>query len=65
MSVREYVLQYFPDVYSKEFPDESWSIFLRKASSWIGEGDTEEQAWEDAKKWIDELPEDQKPKICQ
>lgn len=63
MTDKEYVKQYFPHSYFQisNFGTEIWNG--EDLDVIIGEGGSAKEAWSDAKKWIDELPQDQKPKI--
>lgn len=69
MTAKEYVRKYYPN--SRLEPDGMNNYEIWSGSSAlsffddmiIGEGATKEKAWEDAKQWIEKLPEDQKPKL--
>lgn len=65
MDAKTYILQYFPDAFSDNIESDYWvwSSNLLLGTEYIGEGNSEEEAWEDAKQWIEQLPEENKPKI--
>jgi hypothetical protein len=65
MTDKEFVQQYYPK--SKcEHHDPDLGCDIYSGSLWpgfIGNGNTEDEAWSEARKYIEFLPEDQKPKI--
>jgi hypothetical protein len=64
MTDKEYVKQFFPDAYVEEETFDSWVwINLNGKTVIIGDGKSPEEAWKDARYEIDNLPEDQNPKI--
>jgi hypothetical protein len=55
---KAYVKQYFPDAYSQDWIS-CCGIWNNQSivATLIGEGNTEEEAWEDAKQWIESQPD--------
>lgn len=66
MTAKEYVKQYYPDAYCEKDGHDFWIWAMNQSTRKefiVGEGLSEKYAWADAKEWIDELSESERPKF--